>query len=104
VVPRHAAIDVRSHEISVTESASCGFPLVDFQTVTGLTFWNVDVGRLSPQIFRPSAMTYIGFILALLAAIGTYASLSTTDFGALAVVPAFFVMIVVLGPFAPKLN
>ena len=49
-------------------------------------------------------MTFIGYILAFLAAIGTYASLSATGVGALAVVPAFFAMALVLTPFARKLT
>jgi len=51
-------------------------------------------------------MAYFRFlaagIIAVLAGIGTYASLYTTDFGSLAVVPAFFVMIVVFAPFTPR--
>lgn len=43
-------------------------------------------------------------LVASLAAAGTYASLAPSGFGSLAVVPAFFVAIVVLAPFAPRLN
>ncbi len=53
-------------------------------------------------------MTYFRYIssglLACLAAVGTYASLAPSGFGSLAVVPAFFVAIVVLAPFAPRLS
>lgn len=49
-------------------------------------------------------MSYLGLLLSLLAALGTYASLSATGFGVLAVIPAFFVMVVVLAPFSPKLS
>lgn len=57
---------------------------------------------------RMSLMTHIRLIastaLACLAAVGTYASLAPSGFGSLAVVPAFFVAIVVLAPFAPRLS
>lgn len=43
-------------------------------------------------------------LVACLAAAGTYASLAPSGFGSLAVVPAFFVAIVVLAPFAPRLH
>lgn len=43
-------------------------------------------------------------LVASLAAVGTYASLAPSDFGSLAAVPAFFVAIVILAPFAPRLN
>ena len=49
-------------------------------------------------------MTYLGWILAAIAATGTYLALASTEFGPLAVIPAFFVGIVVLAPFAPKLT
>jgi hypothetical protein len=45
---------------------------------------------------------YIGYILAFIATLGTYASFSAAGFGALAVLPAFLVMIIVLTPFARK--
>ncbi len=53
-------------------------------------------------------MTYFRYLssglLACLVAVGTYASLAPSGFGSLAVVPAFFVAIVVLAPFAPRLS
>lgn len=53
-------------------------------------------------------MTYFRLIassvLACLAAAGTYVALAPSGFGSLAVVPAFFVAIVVLAPFAPRLS
>lgn len=56
----------------------------------------------------PCVMISVRFItsctLASLAAAGTYASLAPTGFGALAIVPAFFVAIVVLAPIAPRLS
>ena len=47
-------------------------------------------------------MPFFGLALASLAALGTYASLSATEFGPLAVIPALFVGVVVMGPFKPQ--
>jgi len=53
-------------------------------------------------------MYYLRFatagVLALLAALGTYASLAAEGFGVLAVIPAIFVAMVVAVPLAPRLN
>ncbi|MGD8417111.1 MAG: hypothetical protein PVH91_08650 [Pseudomonadales bacterium] len=43
-------------------------------------------------------------LIAVLAALGTYASLAPEGFGALAAIPAFFVAVVVLVPLAPRLG
>jgi hypothetical protein len=42
--------------------------------------------------------------LAILAALGTYASLAAEGFGVLAVIPAIFIAMVVAVPLAPRLS
>ena len=53
-------------------------------------------------------MNYFRFatagVLALLAALGTYASLSAEGFGVLAIIPAIFIAMVVAVPLAPRLS
>ena len=43
-------------------------------------------------------------VLAILAALGTYASLAAEGFGVLAVIPAIFIAMVVAVPLAPRLS
>lgn len=53
-------------------------------------------------------MNYFRFatagVLAILVALGTYASLATEGFGVLAVIPAVFMAMVVAVPLAPRLS
>ncbi len=43
-------------------------------------------------------------VLALLAALGTYASLAAEGFGVLAIIPAIFIAMVIAVPLAPRLS
>ena len=60
------------------------------------------------KIYETFPMYYFRFatagVLALVAALGTYASLAAEGFGVLAIVPAIFVAMVVAVPLAPRLN
>ena len=53
-------------------------------------------------------MNYFRFatagVLAILAALGTYASLAAEGFGVLAIIPAIFIAMVVAVPLAPRLS
>ena len=57
-----------------------------------------------PKRSWPLLMTIIGYALALFAFVGTYASLSATGIGTLAVLPAFVAMVLVLLPVARRLT
>lgn len=60
------------------------------------------------NIYETIVMFYFRFatagVLAILAALGTYASLAAEGFGVLAVIPAIFIAMVVAVPLAPRLS
>ena len=88
-----------------------GVPLQQPNThsVTGSTFCPTCTTNMPPSsVSGQSFMSYFRFLvaglLASLIAVATYASIAPAGFGPLAAVPAFFVAIVVLASFAPRLN
>ena len=60
------------------------------------------------KIYETTPMNYFRYamaaVFAILAALGTYASLAAEGFGVLAVIPAIFMAMVVAVPLAPRLS